>query len=392
MKRARLVFAVGIVVVVACVIVLAMMLPRPRNSSPETTPNQAVPIVTTVVPKLQDGRVKILGNGTVRPLQEVALVAEVGGKITWVAEEFVTGGSFRQGQEMLRIDSTDYANAVVVARAEVVQRQFDLLRAEEEMAISKQEWRLLERRTGVHRPVDSTELGSLVFKEPHWKVAVAQLQSARARLRDAEMRLSRTRVVAPYNGRLRTKGAGLGQFVGPGHMIGSYYGTDAVEISVSVSGRDLTLLGDLLGRESPSTRARLIARYAGAEHEWMGAVHRTEGALSELTRTLNVIVRVQRPYERSNVRPPLLVGTFVTAYLEGRHFDQYYMLPREALKEAGEVWVVRGGRLYGQPVEVIQEVEDTVYVLSGVTERDSVVTNMLNVVTDGMRVRAGVEK
>ena len=392
MKRARLVFAVGTVVVVACVIVLAMMLPRPRNSSPETTPNQAIPIVTTVAPKSQDGRVKILGNGTVRPLQEVTLVAEVGGKITWVAEEFVTGGAFRQGQEMLRIDSTDYANAVVVARAEAVQRQFDLLRAEEEMAISKQEWRLLESRTGVHRPVDSTELGSLVFKEPHWKVAVAQLQSARARLRDAEMRLSRTRVVAPYNGRLRTKGAGLGQFVGPGHMIGSYYGTDAVEISVSVSGRDLTLLGDLLGRESPSTRARLIARYAGAEHEWMGVVHRTEGALSELTRTLNVIVRVQRPYERSNVRPPLLVGTFVTAYLEGRHFDQYYMLPREALKEAGEVWVVRGGRLYGQPVEVIQEVEDTVYVLSGVTERDSVVTNMLNVVTDGMRVRAGVEK
>ena len=120
----------------------------------------------TVSPAAQAGRVVILGNGTVRPLREVTLVAEVAGRITWVAEEFVTGGAFRQGEEILRIDSTDYVNAVTVARAEVTQRQFDLLRAEKEMAISKEEWALLEHRTGVQRQVDSTVLGSLVFKEP----------------------------------------------------------------------------------------------------------------------------------------------------------------------------------------------------------------------------------
>ena len=382
---------VGAIAVIAGAIVLPRMLSEPRSSDQEAKSEQVFPAVTTVTPSAHEGRVVILGNGTVRPLREVTLVAEVAGRITWVAEEFVTGGAFRQGEEILRIDSTDYANAVTVARAEVVQRQFDLLRAEEEMAVSKEEWALLESRTGVHRQLDSTELGSLVFKEPQWNAAVAQLQSAQARLHDAEARLRRTRITAPYNGRLRTKGAGLAQFVGLGHVIASYYGTDEVEINVSVAGRDVTLLGDLLARGTESTRARLVVRYAGGEHEWEGVVHRTEGILAESTRTLSAVVRVQRPYESRDGRPPLLVGTFVTAYLEGRHFDRYYTLPREALRDGGVVWVVHQGRLYARPVEIIQEVEDTLYVLSGVTAEDSVVTSMLNVVIDGMRVRTGAD-
>ena len=388
MKRGKLLFIVGVIVAGAAI--LAILRSQLRSDTPEPTSERVLPFVTTVAPIAHEGRVTIRGNGTVRPLREVTLISEVSGKVTWVADEFVTGGAFRQGQEILRIDSTDYANAVTVAQAEVIQRQFDLLRAEEEMAIAREEWGLLESRTGAQRQVDSTELGSLVFKEPHWRAAVAQLQGAQARLQDAEARLKRTRITAPYNGRLRNKGADLGQFVGAGHVIASFYGTDTVEISVPIAGRDITLLGDLLGSRTGTTRARLVARNADGAHEWIGSVHRTEGTVDESTRTLNVIVRVQKPYESSDVRPPLLIGTFVSAYLEGRHFDQYYTLPRETLREGDVVWIVREDRLNVQPIEIIQEVEDTLYVLDGITDEDQVVTNMLNAVTDGMRVRSGM--
>lgn len=390
MKRGKLVFIVGAIVITGTVF-LAIALSQLRSGTSEPMSERILPFVTTVAPTVHEGRVTIRGNGTVRPLREVTLIAEVAGKITWVADEFVTGGAFRQGQEILRIDSTDYANAVTVAQAEVTQRQFDLLRAEEEMEISKEEWELLKSRTGIQRQVDSTELGSLVFKEPHWKAAVAQLQGAQARLQDAETRLKRTRITAPYNGRLRTKGADLGQFVGAGHVIALFYETDVVEISIPIAGRDITLLGDLLAGRTGATQAKLVARNTDGEHEWTGSIHRTEGTLDESTRTLNVIVRVQKPYESSDVRPPLLVGTFVTAYLEGRYFDQYYTLPRETLRGGDDVWIVRENRLYVQPIEIIQEVEDTLYVLNGITDEDQVVTNMLNAITDGMRVRTEMD-
>lgn len=385
MKRRRLIIWGIVIAVVAGGMI--WRLSRRSTEAPDQAPNQVLPEVATVMPVASEGRITLRGSGTVRPLREVTLVAEVAGKITWIADDFVTGGAFRQGEAMLQIDSTDYVNAVTLARAEVVQRQLDLLKAEEEMAVSKEEWTLLEDRTGVQRPADSTTLGSLVLKEPQRHAAAAQLESAHARLRDAEARLERTRITAPFNGRVRSKGADLGQFVGPGQAVASYFGTDVVEVDVPIAGKDVLLLGDLILRESASARARLVLATSGGVHEWQGIVHRTEGALTEATRTLSAVIRVRQPYEQSDVRPPLLVGTFVTAILEGRRIDRYYKIPRQALRAGDAVWVVRDGRLYSQSVEILQEVEDTLLVTDGVTEADSVVTSVLEVMIDGMRVR-----
>ncbi len=391
MDRRKIIFIGGTIIGIIGITISVIVLSGLRSATPESTSVPSLPLVTTVVPEAHEGRIMIQGNGTVQPLREVTLMAEVSGTVIWVADEFVTGGTFRQGQKILQIDSTDYVNAVTMARAEVVQRQFDLLKAEEEMAIAREEWALLATRTGMQRQVDSTELGSLVFKEPQWKAAIALLQSAEARLNDAEKRLERTRITAPYNGRLRTKAADLGQFVAPGQMIASYHGTDMMEISVPVSGRDVSLLGDILSRRNVTARARILARYAGSEHEWTGVVHRTEGALEEATRTLNVIVRVRGTDANRGVRPPLLIGTFVTVYLEGRYYEQYFTLPRETLQDGGQIWVVRNGQVYPQPIEIFHEVEDTLYTLAGITTEDSVVTNTLDVVTEGMRVRTTLD-
>lgn len=385
MKRRRFIIW-GIVIAVVAGGVIWRLSRQPSEMS-EQALNQVLPEVVTVTPLPGEGRITLRGSGTVRPLHEVTLVAQVAGKITWIADEFVTGGAFRQGEIILQIDSTDYVNAVTLARADVIQRQLDLLRAEEEMTVSKEEWALLEDRTGVQRPADSTTLGSLVLKEPQRHAAAAQLESAHARLRDAEARLERTRITAPFNGRLRSKGADLGQFVGPGQAVASYFGTDVVEVDVPIAGKDVPLLGDLLLRGTASARARLVLATGGGVHEWQGVVHRTEGALTEATRTLSAVIRVRRPYERSDARPPLLVGTFLTAYLEGKRIDSYYSLPRQVLREDDMVWVVRDGRLYSQPVEILQEVEETLLITGGVTEADLVVTSMLDVMIDGMQVR-----
>lgn len=373
--------------VLAVAISVPRILSRLRPESPDPAVQHVPPEVAAVHAERHEGRITVSGYGSVRPLREITLIAEVAGKVTWTADGFVTGGMFREGQELLRIDSVDYANAVTIARAEVVQRQLDVLRAEEESAIAREEWSRLEDRTGDVGQPDSTELGSLVFREPQWQAAAALLESARARLQDAEARLQRTRITAPFNGRIRTIGADLGQVVGPGQVVAAFYGTDVAEIDVAVAGRDVALLGDVLGGGARRTRATVVAAHAGGVHEWEGYVHRTEGALSEASRTLNAVIRVLRPYETDGQRPPLLVGTYVTAHLEGRQFDVYYTLPRGALRQGAAVWVVEDGRLRIRSVEIIQEVEDTVYVSGGITEEDAVVTGTLDAVTDGMQVQ-----
>ena len=382
------ILAVGVIGLVA----LVALRPEP----PKVEPTRQSPLVTTTRPILETGNLAVHGNGTVRPIREINLVAEVAGKVTSVSDALVSGGFFQQGQTLLQIDPTDYENAVAVAEAEVTQRQFELLTAQEEVALAREEWARLERRTGVNRQPDTTALGSLVLKEPQRKAAEAILKSAEARLDDARTRLKRTTITAPFNGRVRAKTADIGQYVGPGQAVASIYSTDAVEIVVPLPSRDAALLSDLWVQESrrgrgPRLPATVAADFGGQRYEWEGSVDRTEGTLNEATRTVNVVVRVAQPYQTKGNRPPLMVGIFTTVQLQGMALDQYYVLPREALRENDTVWIVENGLLYVRPIEIVQEVDEAIYITSGITENDAVITSTLTVMTDGMSVRVADE-
>lgn len=363
-----------------------------RTEAPRIDPPRQSPLVMTIKPTAQEGHLAVRGNGTVRPIHEIDLIAEVAGKVVSVSDALVSGGFFQQGDTLLQIDPADYENAVSVAEAEVTQRHFELLMAQQEVEVAREEWARLERRTGVNRSPDSTALGSLVFKEPQRKAAVALLKSAEARLDDAQTRLARTRITAPFTGRVRAKIADIGQYVGPGQAVASIYSADAVEIVVPLSSRDAALLADLWTPESrrgrgPRLPATVTVDFGGQRYEWEGSVERIEGALNEATRTVNVVVRVAHPYQTKAGWPPLMVGTFTTVILQGMALDRYYVLPRDALREGDTVWVVEDEILYVRPVEVIQEVDEEIYVTSGITENDAVVTSTLSVMTDGMSVR-----
>ena len=90
--------------------------------------------------------------------------------------------------------------------------------------------------------------------------------------------------------------------------------------------------------------------------------------------------------------PPLLVGMYTTVHIEGQQVDRYVVLPRSALRDGGSVWVVRRDSVLAiEPAEVIQEVEEQVYLRApDVGPGERVVTTDLDVVTDGMTVRVAV--
>ena len=88
----------------------------------------------------------------------------------------------------------------------------------------------------------------------------------------------------------------------------------------------------------------VTSEYGGRTYTWTGYVDRAEAALDEQTRTVGVIVRVPRAFEptpEQPARPPLLIGSYANADIEGRTFDRYTMIPAAALRENGVVWTVR---------------------------------------------------
>lgn len=360
-----------------------------RTEPPREETVVVAPLVETVTVSELSGVLTVQGNGSVVAAREVNLSAEVPGRIVSISSNFVSGGRFRTGDVLLSIDGSDYENAVAVADAEVAQRRLELLLAEEESQIARDEWDRLQARDGGTETAPSTELGSLVLREPQVKLAEAVYRGAQARLSDARSRLARTRIVAPFNGRIRTRLAEVGQYVGPGAVVASFYGTDQVEIVVALNAGNAALIDHLFSNRSSDNRIPAIVRagVGGDDQQWGAYVHRIEGALDPATRTYRVVIRVDAPYRITEERSPLLVGMYVRVEIEGRHLDTYFRIPREALRESDSVWVVEDGKLQMRRVHVVQEIEEIVVVDDGLSNGDQLIISVLPVVADGMSVR-----
>ncbi len=328
-------------------------------------------------------------HGTVAPRSESDLVPQVSGPVVRVAPSLVSGGFFEEGEVLLEIDPRDYRVALERARATLVRSESEYARAEKELG------RLLtlrERNVASDSQVDDAENAE--------RVAGAAVREARAQLEQAERDLDRTRLRAPFRGRVREESVGVGQFVNRGSPIAKLYATDYAEVRLPISDRELGFLELPVLRANghsaePGPRVTLRAEFAGAEHSWQGALDRTEGEIDARSRMIHVVARVQDPYAQGD-RPPLAVGLFVRAEIEGRRVEGAYVLPRSALHGGADgryrVWVVDGeDRLRAREVEVLRAQQEQVVIGGGLEPGLQVVVSPLETPIEGMAVRAQLE-
>ncbi len=346
-------------------------------------PTAQAPMVRTIEVKIGPQSVHILAEGTVRPLREITLVPQVGGKVVYVSPSLVNGGVFSKEDTLLGIDPVDYRLAVTLARAKLKGSESKLKMAEEEAAAAQDEWRL-------HHSGSSTADRSpppLVAKEPQLAAAQANLEAARADLSKALLNLERTGLKAPFDGRVSQESVDIGQYVSPGQTLATLYSTGAAEIVLPLEDESafwFHVPGFTPG-DGPGSPAVVRARVAGRDLRWSGQVDRIEGKLDERTRMINVVVRVQEPYAK---RPPLVVGLFVTVEIEGRILPEAAVIPRSALHGGDVVWVVeKDRRLHFRKVEVARVHGDEAIIKTGLAAGEGVVVTPLKAVTDGMTVR-----
>ena len=361
-------------------IILVSLRPEP----PREERTVLAPVVQ-ISPAIEaSGPLTVSGTGSVQSVRQVALSAEVGGRIDWVSPRFVNGGSFQAGETLIRIDTTDYANAVAMARAEWTARQVDALMAREESSIARREWERLQARDSSLATPEGGDLGVMLFREPQVKMADAAVEAAKARLDDALARLERTYIRAPFEGQITSKQAELGQVVAPGVVLAVYHSTAAAEVAVSLRPSQAELLEDIHSLGGSRSLPAVLQPSSGGGSSWNARVVRSEGTLDPATRTLRVIARITNPL---NQDPPLLFGSFVSVAMEGRSLEGTIEIPREALRDGNTVWVMNEGTLSIRDVEVLAEEESRVFLTSGVSSGEAVIVSSLSVVTQGISVR-----
>ncbi len=372
---------------------LVALAPEPERREP---PPQ-IPFAQTGRIVLGDGAIPVYGAGTVRPSAEIDIIPQISGKVVWINPGFQSGGRIEAGQTIFRIEEEDYLYRVREAEADLEAKRVELLEAREKAEIARTEYEQFSGRLPKGKAV-ARRANPLALREPQLKAAKAALDREKARVADAKLALSRTRILAPFDGYVRDESMDLGQVVTAGQAVGRIFATDAVEVVVPLSDASAALIPGLwelrAGDAERQVPARVTARYGDGNYTWEGYVDRAEVSLDKQTRTIDVIVRVPNPFSRevppegAGGTPPLLIGKFVEVAIEGIASEAYYRVPRAALRPGNEVWVVRGdGAIHIASVRVLQRANDEAYVVGVFENEQLVVTGGLQYATEGMMVQ-----
>jgi RND family efflux transporter MFP subunit len=369
--------------VVALGLLVAAGLVMARPSVATRRPPKPTPLVRVVQAEPETVHLTIRSQGSIAPRTESDLVAEVSGRITWVSPNLVAGGFLEEDELLLRVDARDYEVAVTRARAA-------LARAESQLALAR---RALERRSNLAQRgvASSAALDDAANAE---QVAAANRLEAEAALTQAGNDLKRTRIYAPFAGRVRSKYVDVGRCVNRGANVARIYAVDYAEVRLPIPD-DAAAFVELPidyrdeGVAEHQPEVVLTAEFGGREYRWNGRIVRTEGELDPRTRMIHAVARIEDPYGRGDQRerPPLAVGLFVEVVIQGRRVDDVYSLPRRTLRGGDRVLVVDDeGRAHRRRVELLQRLPDRILITSGLMPGDRVVTSPLALTVDGMRV------
>ncbi|WP_346836679.1 efflux RND transporter periplasmic adaptor subunit [Microbulbifer sp. SAOS-129_SWC] len=323
-------------------------------------------------------------QGEVRPHTEIDLTPQVAGRVVAIADHFAEGAGFEPGETLIQLDDADYRLALARAKAGVATAEVQLLQAQAAATIKRQQW------FSVH---PNKQPSPLQINQPQVAEAKAKVQSARAELEEAQLKLSRTKVQLPFRGRVIRRDVGVGEYVTASTALGRVFATDRVEVRLPLTDSQLMELdlpmGFVASDKAPGPAVTFSAQVGAKQYQWHGRIVRTQAAVDQQTRLIYAVAEVQDPYGAgASNGVPLAAGMFVSAAAEGVQEHRALVLPRDALRNADKVYVIDAdNHLSIRTVEVLSTSESRVVVASGITDGERVVTSTIANAVDGMEVQ-----
>jgi len=371
-----------ILIVISGLIIGSLILFTGPSLEPRAPPENK-PLVRTITAKSESIRLSSTAFGTVSPRSENELIPEVSGSIVFMSPSLVSGGFFKKDDLLFSIEPLDYEVALEQSSAALKSAESELENAQRnhDRQIN------LAKKQSISEARKEEAINRLRFAE-------SAHREAKARVSLAKKNLERTKIRAPYDGRVRNEKIDLGQFVNRGQSIASIYAIDSAEIRLPVHDKELAFLDLSLFETAKSKDDAVIlkATFAGEQHTWSARIARTEGELDSRTRMINVIAEIDSPYSSKDSRPPLTIGLFVEAEILGRFIEDAVVIPQSAIQERNLVYIVNEkNRLEFKKVKILRMINDQAVITDGLKTGDTVCISALRNAEPGMEVRTSTK-
>jgi len=349
--------------------------PRPRVAK----------LVETIQVNPSSTPVMIQAMGLVVPAREVRLTPQVSGHITWLSPKLVPGGSFKAGETLIKLDDADYRIVMQQREAEIAQIQADISIEQGRQLVAKREYELLGEE------IDASQQ-ALVLRKPQLAALEARLAQAKAQLAGAELDLSRTNIVAPFNAQVNSRMIELGTQVSTGTVLAELNGTDHYWVRATLPVDELKWLSIPRNPDEPGSQTTITNDSAwGQDQTRSGHISQLQASLESDGRMAQLLITVADPLslQADNTdQPALLLGSYVRAEIQGKAAADIYELPRQWLRSDDTVWLMdKENRLDIRPVGVLHRSRDSVLINRGLEPGSTIVTTNLSAPVQAMPLR-----
>ena len=323
------VFLVAVVLLISLVFYIKAAI-KARANMPAPVKEEVVqhPDVSVTTVSTASYNSQIIGYGSVSPHFELTLTARVAGQVKDISGTFETGKLVKKGEVIVRLDDTEYEDALAQAQKDLSDAKLTLLEEEREALQAKAEW----KSSGL----TGEPASKLVFHGPQVAAAKAAVTAARAAVETAKADLSYTRITVPFDALVVERSVAPGSYLQAGSTIATLYSTDRAEITVSLSAAQWSGLPDMATLNSGKWPVTLTHAQTG--NQWSGYILRASRQADENSRQQSVVVALDLPLDSDT---PLLFGAFVTVNIQGPAMSGLWELPGSAFSQKGEIWYVK---------------------------------------------------
>jgi len=376
---------------------------------------------------------RAIGYGYVQPEKAWQAVAQVAGKIVEKHAMLKKGAFFKKDTVLLKIDPTAYELAIaqMESAAQQIKAQIATLDVEKKnllaslaieekaLGLSKKE---LNRQTALFEKArisasrfDQEKLkysqqtakvqtlkNALNVLPSNKKALQAQLAMNESKLEDARLNLSYTIIKAPFHCRITEVNSEISQFAQKGQTLIKADSTNAVEIPVFISvskmrrllssvDKSINLMQDDLINWKEKLGFNAIVRFKLGQtiSEWRADVSRIDASMDPQTRTIGIIVVVDKPYEKILIgeRPPLIRNMFCEIEIFGKPLQKCMLIPRIAIHNSMVYTVTSDQKLKKVQIQPDFYQGDFAIIRQGLNPDTQLVISDLTPAIDGMSIK-----
>ncbi len=354
--------------------------PVENARAPTDSVAEAAARVEVVVVHPADFPLRAEATGHLAPWRRAEISAEASGLV--LERPVEEGQRVEQGTLLLKVDDRDQQIALLEAEADLLKAQatYAVSTSRDDTPTSTDTTRLVLAREALRQAEEAFNRGLLTQAERQEarrrfdaaevlvgkqrgavQAVTAGLAQAEQNLERSRLALSRTRIIAPFTGRVADLEVEAGQRVATGQIVLTLLEDDRMKVAVDVLEADLVRMrvGATARVRVPALEGRLFA----------GTIYAINPSIDPKTGTGRVTVALPNPQRQ------LIAGLFAYVELETQRLAERLVVPADAvLVRQGRdlVFCIEDGRAQWTYVTVGERSGDEVEVVEGLSPGDTV--------------------